>query len=215
TLISNVRKSARYPVMYALILVLFGVFIVKDVFLAKGVLRSGDTLYLPDDEGRFGIAPGVYESQRETGEVYARMPSIQSDVIRDPYVKLFIPYAPVRHGEAFAEQCPGLKPLSRAGLRMDNADPPDSAAVRAVLDCWTRLQPVTLNGRPLRPEFRFYTHPDTGIRGILAYIPVEGLPRGENLLTVGLPPRSADAEAKRRRVMGAAAPEPYFIRFWL
>lgn len=215
TLFTNIRKNARYPVFYALLVVLFGVFLVKDVLLAKGALLTSSTYYLPDEEGRFGILPGHYESQRQEGAMYPRMPSIQSDVIRDPYVKLFIPYAPTRHGDAFADQCPGLPLLSRGGMRMSAADAPDSTAVRAVLDCWTRLQPVTLNGRPIRPDFRFYTHPQSGIRGILAYIPVQGLPPGENLLTVGLAPRAARDEANRRRLLGASAPEPWYIPFWL
>lgn len=215
TLFSNMRKGSRYPAMYALLALLFAVFMVKDVFLARGVVRSGDEQFLPDEEGAFGIRPGFYESQRHPDDVHDRMPSIQSDVVSDPYLKLFIPYSPERHGEAFAERCPGLRPLSPGGVRMDAADPPDSAAVRAVLDCWTRLQPVALNGRTLRPEFRFYTHPHSGIRGILAYIPVAGLPRGENLLTVAVAPRAADAEATRRRLLTARPPEPYYIRFWL
>jgi len=216
TLLSNVRKRARYPAMYALMAVLFGFFFLKDIFLAQGVVASGEHFYLPDEPGAFGVGPGFYESQREEGEIYDRLPSIQSDVVREPYVKLFIPYAPLRHGEAFAQRCPGVRPLSRGGVRLDLADPPDSAAVRAVLDCWTRLQPVTLNGRPIRPDFRFYTHPGSGIRGILAYIPVQGLPRGENVLTVGVPPRTAQAESRRRRVAGdRQQAEPYHIPFWL
>lgn len=215
TLITNVRKGARYPVMYALMALLFGVFMVKDLFLANGVLLGGNTEYLPDEEGRYGITPGVYESQRGEGEVYPRMPSIQSDVIRDPYVKLFIPYSPMRHRDAIAEACPGVRPLSETGLRMNTADAPAAAAVRAVLDCWTRLQPVTLNGRPIRPTFHFYTHPESGVRGILAYIPVAGLPRGENLLTVAVAPRARSNAENRRRIMGANAPEPYYIPFWL
>jgi hypothetical protein len=215
TLFSNMRKGSRYPAMYALLALLFGVFMVKDVFLARGVVRSSDEYYLPDEEGAFGVLPGHYESQRHPDDVYDRMPSIQSDVVQDPYVKLFIPYAPERHGEAFAERCPGVRPLSPGGVRMNTADPPDSAAVRAVLDCWTRLQPVALNGRPIRPDFRFYTHPQSGIRGIVAYIPVAGLPRGENLLTVAVAPRGANAEANRRRLLSSRPPEPYYIRFWL
>lgn len=215
TLFTNMRKGSRYPAMYALLALLFGVFMVKDVFLARGIVTSGDEVYLPDAEGAFGIRPGFYESQRHPDDVYDRMPSIQSDVVADPYLKLFIPYAPLRHGQAFAEQCPGVRPLSPGGVRMDTADPPDSAAVRAVLDCWTRLQPVALNGQPIRPAFRFYTHPHSGIRGILAYIPVQGLPRGENLLTVGVAPRAAEDEAARRRMRTAKPPEPYYIRFWL
>lgn len=213
TLISNVRKGARYPAMYALLVLLFGFFLVKDVYVGLGVVTAGDHLYLPDAPGRYGVGYGFYESQRPEGEVYDRQPSIQSDVITGPYIKLFIPYLPMRHGGAFAERCPEVEPLSRGGVRMDTELPPDSAGVRAVLDCWSRLQPVTLNGRPIRPEFRFYTHPSAGIRGILAYIPVAGLPRGENVLSVAVPPRTARREAERRA--DGRPDQPYYIHFWL
>ncbi|HEY0015980.1 MAG TPA: hypothetical protein VGC13_06660 [Longimicrobium sp.] len=214
TLFTNARKGARYPVMYALMAVLFGFFITKDVFLGRGVLLAADHLYLPDDPGKFGVGAEYYESQREPGAVYDRTPSIQSDIVRDPYIKLFIPYTPVRHGEAFVEGCPDAPRLSRGGLRMNVDEPPPAAQVRAVLECWTRLQPVTLNGRPLRPDFRFYTHPESGLRGIMAYIPAAGLPRGENLLTVGVSPRDLDDQRIRDRVRGTPQ-EPHYIPFWL
>lgn len=41
-----------------------------------------------------GMRFQYYETQREEGESYTRIPSIQSDIIRDPYVKLFIPFSP-------------------------------------------------------------------------------------------------------------------------
>jgi hypothetical protein len=215
TLFSNARKGTRYPMMYALMLVLFGFTMMKDVFISRGVVLATSHVYLPDEPGEFGVRPSYYESQREPGAVYDRTPSIQSDVVRDPYIKLFIPYTPIRHGAAFAEQCPQVQPLSRAGVRMDVADPPQAAQVRAVLDCWTRLQPVTLNGAPLRPGFRFYTQPGTGLRGIIAYIPVAGLPRGENVITVGLSPRPQSDERIREAVRGTNAAPPHYIRFWL
>ena len=215
TLTSNIRKGARLPVMYALLALLFGFFFVKDLLIDRGTLVSGDHQYLPDTEGAFGVNAGFYESQRKEGEVYDRLPSIQSDVVRDPYLKLFIPYVPARHGAAFAQQCAGVRPLSAGGVRREGDDVPDSAAVRDVLDCWTRLQPVALDGRPLRPEFRFYTHPETGIRGILAYIPVTGMSRGEHLLTVGLAPRVRETERKRGAPAREARSDPYYIRFWL
>jgi hypothetical protein len=216
TLFSNMRKGARYPAMYALLALLFAVFMVKDVYFGMGIVTTGEHRYLPDTEGTFGVGAALYENQRREGEVYDRLPSIQSDVVRDPYLKLFIPYVPLRHGQAFPEQCPGVRPLSAGGVRMDDADAPDTASVRAVLDCWTRLQPVALNGRPIRPDFRFYRHPDSGVRGILAYIPVEGLPRGENLLTVGYAPLSRARRAAREAEAGKPLqPEHYFIRFWL
>ncbi|HEX2206867.1 MAG TPA: hypothetical protein VHG93_04240 [Longimicrobium sp.] len=215
TLFSNARKGARYPLMYALMAVLFGFFMTKDLFVARGVLLTGNHEYLPDAPGEFGVGAEYYESQRIPGAVYDRTPSIQSDVVRDPYVKLFIPYIPTRHGEAFAERCQGVEPLSRGGVRMDVAGPPQAAQVKAVLDCWMQLQPVTLNGNAVRPDFRFYTQPESGLRGILAYIPVEGLPRGENVITVGNSPRNLADQQMRDRIRGGTPTPPHYIRFWL
>ena len=152
----------------------------------------------------------MYEDQRPEGELYARTPSIQSDMVKDPYLKLFIPYAPTRHGDAFAQACPGVRPLSEGGLRLSEAPAPDSAAVRGVLDCWTRLQPVTLDGLPIRPDFRFHTNERTGIRGILAYIPVQEL-RGEHLVTVRHAPR---ARERGNPPAVDETPGQYYIRFW-
>jgi hypothetical protein len=215
TLFSNAKKGARYPMMYALMALLFGFFIMKDVFMARGVVLTTDHLYLPDTPGEFGLRAAYYESQREPGGVYDRTPSIQSDVVSDPYVKLFIPYTPIRHGAAFAEQCPQVEPLSRGGVRMDIGAQPQAAQVQAVMDCWMRLQPVTLNGAPIRPDFRFYEQPQSGLRGIMAYIPVAGLPRGENVITVGLSPRPQSDEKIRERIRGSTPAPPHYIRFWL
>lgn len=214
TLFSNAKKGARYPLMYAMMFGLFGFVIVKDTFLARGVLTAADHVYLPDSPGRFGVGAAYYESQRKPGAVHGRTPSIQSDVIRDGYVKLFIPYTPTRHGKAFAERCPSAPQLSRGGLRLEVDGPPQPAQVQAVLECWTRLQPVTLNGRAIRPAYRFYTHPQSGLRGVVAYISTQGLPPGENVLTVGESPRASSDARIRNRLRGTQA-EPHYIRFWL
>ncbi|HEU0013301.1 MAG TPA: hypothetical protein VFQ45_06430 [Longimicrobium sp.] len=212
-LFSNFRKRAFYPVFYLSLALLFTVFIVRDVYLRQGILRTGDYGFLPDNAGQFGVRASYYDSQRDPGDVPDELPSIQADIVRDPYVRLFIPYSPRRHGRAFAEQCQGVRPLAEPGIHRGENDPPDTTRVDAVLECWTRLQPVSLNGRPLRPAFRFYRHPVTGLRGVVAYIPTTGLPRGENLLTVGPAPRARagrDAGDSRRRDR-----TPHYIRFWL
>ena len=72
---------------------------------------------------------------------------------------------------------------------------------------------VAVNGTQ-RPEidFRFYTQPATGLRGIVGYIPTASLPRGRNVLVVQPAPRrrvSPGEEAKRRPLT------PYTIPFWL
>jgi len=70
---------------------------------------------------------------RPAEEIFRTLPSIQSDVIRDPYVKLFIPYYPRRHNPVVEKRCPGVRPLKEPGLRFEDRDAL-AARVRAVIE---------------------------------------------------------------------------------
>jgi hypothetical protein len=153
-----------------------------------------------------------YESQRLPGKSYARAPSIQSDIIKDPYVKLFIPYSPRRDNPAIASTCPTLKPIADRGLQIGaDVSLPDSITV-PVLSCIARMHAVSLDSAP-RPdvEFSFYEHPTTGVKGVIAYIAVDSLPRGRHVIGVvptpptPLPKDSAVREDWKR---------PTLIPFW-
>jgi hypothetical protein len=56
----------------------------------------------------------------------------------------------------------------------------------------------TLDGRRITPDFRFGEAPETGIRGIVAYIPVAGLARGEHVLAVAALPLIDPTPAEAR-----------------
>jgi len=201
TLTTNLRQRRRGLAVVMGVPVLFvAFFFVKDVLLGRGLLHADGYAYLPAQAGALAVQPGFYADQRGGEPDEPALPEIQSDMVRDPYVRLFIPYRPRRHNALIARRCPGV-----------GRDAPQTGAGNAaVLRCLATLQPVTLNGRPLAPAFRFYTHPGTGFRGIVAYIPTAGLPRGENVLTVGplAIPDPTRAETAR--------PEPpYTIPFWL
>lgn len=62
-------------------------------------------------------------------------PSIQSDVVSRPYLKLFVPSYPQRHNELFAARCPGVRPLTGGGVRLSlSRDSVPDAAVRTLFD---------------------------------------------------------------------------------
>jgi len=212
TLFSNFNRKKAIPVFMVLVYSLLAFALVKDVLVARGRLSADSYAYFPENPGRLGVGSGYYEDRRAPGEV-STSPSIQSDVIREPYVRLFLPYLPNWHNALFARACPEVRPFTEPGLRLDGAevDPEQPDAARAVLRCWARVQPVTLNGRPLDTPFRFYTHPMTGVRGIVAHVPTAALPRGENLITIGRLPPSDEARGEaplRER-------PPIYIPFWL
>jgi hypothetical protein len=189
-LLSNVRKRAIYPLLG---LMLFGTLA---FFLARVAVRRQSEAPWHSAFLRPGSAELLsahYEDQRPAGGVPRAVPSIQSDVIRDPYVRLFIPYVARRHDPYLERNCPELRPMAEAN------------AGRAALGCLERLHAVALDGQPLAElAFFSYTHPQTGVRGMLSYIPVAELAAGAHLLTVEAVPRPDRAEP----------PEPHRIRFW-
>jgi len=202
TIVTNLRGQKRAMVLFVALMVGGMLFAGRDQ-LFPGGMADGYT-YLPGDAGRLAVAPRFYEDKRGDDEVVADVPSIQSDMVRDPYVRLFIPYRPRRHNELLASRCGRGLPAHPAAV----PHPATEAGEEAVLRCMAALQPVTLNGRPVTAPFRFYTQPGTGVRGIAAYIPVAGLPRGENVLRVG-------ALARPDTPPGTKPAPPFVIPFWL
>jgi hypothetical protein len=209
TLTTNVRKALIYPLL--VVTVVGTLTYTTSEFLARvGVLTASGEDYFTDESHVHAVESRHYESQWSSSDALAGpSPSVQADVIRDPYVRLFVPYLPGRHNAAVAARCPGLAPLQPRGVQLNRhvhrADT-DSAAARA-LACLSAVHQLTVNGVP-RPDVAFYfsTHPRTGVRGTVAYIPAATLPRGANVLTVMQPPRAATS---------ARRAEADVIHFWL
>lgn len=205
TLISNVRKKTIYPVIAVTFLCVFIAFLLSDLTRDER-LSLDSAIYMP---GEPGVNPEYYENQRPQGEVYRRTPSIQSDVVVGPYVRLFIPYYPESHNPALERRCPGVEPLREEGLRLGEGGAASAHAAGEVLRCFAEIHRVALDGKPLVGlDLHFSTHPKSGVRGVVAYIPTVGLSRGSHLLKVeAVPP----AEIRK----GDRPPEPYLIRFWI
>jgi hypothetical protein len=205
-LLTNVGRKKMMAIFYfSLVSIL--IFVIAERFARNDQLSVNSYDYFATSN-RFGIDYRVYENQREPDDIYPRLPSIQSDVITGDYVKLFIPYIPRRHNVAISRTCPTLRPIQGRGLQVGaDAPVPDSLAIPA-LQCLAQIHAVTLDGRP-RPdlEYHFYQHPASGIKGIITYIRVDSLSRGEHVLTIRQVP-SADAKPSD------PPPAPSVIPFW-
>lgn len=193
TLLSNVRKRIMWP---AMMLTMFAAVTagVLDMAVARNVISVDSYGLLP------ASGPGVtdyrhYADQRLGDDVYATGPFIQSEVVRDPYVRLFVPYRPRRDDEALAQACPSVAPqLRRAGGdALTRAD-------AALLACMSSVRAVSLDGRSVDPGFRFYTEPQSRLKGLLGYISTDGLAKGRHMLVVRAGPADSSARA------GAAPP---------
>ncbi len=213
TLYSNVRRRVMQGVFLGFFLGIVALFVVKDVVLASGMVTVGGETYLPDSPGELTLRTGFYESLRGDGPpARSGMPSIPSEVVEGPYVRLFVPYVPMLHNRAVAARCPGVRPLHEEGMRrVGAAAEPGPIAQDAALRCLAGFHLVAVDGRAVpEPRWRFFTHPATGRRGIVAYLPVEALPAGEHVLTVGrVPDLRPRSDGKPR-----PAARPWSIPFW-
>jgi hypothetical protein len=210
-LMSNIGRRKAVLALYA---GLMGIIFVStvDVMVRRGAVGLNNYDYYGPSV-LHGVASAHYENQRKP-DANPREPMIQSDIIRDPYVRLFIPYSPGRHNAALAQACPGLKPLQAEGLQVGGDTPvPDSLAVPA-LRCIAKVHDVKLDGAPIpNLDFAFYEHPATGLRGVVAYIAVDSLPRGRHVLTV-MPAPPVPTPTDSADLADARWKQPYVIPFW-
>lgn len=225
TISTNGRRRATYAMFYMMFI--GALVVVMTEFMARqGLFAVGTLDWFSTRSEAHSVHNAHYESRWADGFVNDRAPSIQSDIVREPYVRLFIPYQADRHDDAVAATCPGMRPLEPRGLTLqrpagpavrDSADVPAALAAAAaaesanarVLACLAALHAVEVDGVS-RPElrFRFAEHQRSGVAGITAFIPLAGLGPGEHVITVKQPPRS-------RRSTNVRPLEPYLIPFWL
>lgn len=186
-LTSNVNKRVAYT---AAALVFAGAFVAsnQDLF-GSGVPGATSYRYFTEGQRPSVVTADFYESLRPADDAPRRLPSIQSDVVTDPYVRLFVPYVPGRHEPALRRVCPTLRPP--AGDDRAAAAPSTDSAVLA---CATRLHAVTLDGRAVAGAFHFFTNPRTERRGFLMLIPAASLAAGEHAITLQ-PARAEPAPA--------------------
>ncbi len=204
TLMTNIRRRRVLVIVFVLLAGSFSVAFSQMVASRSG----GDAVLYPGmPEALAGQATQYryYADQRLGSDAYLALPFIQSDVVRDPYVRLFIPYLP-RRDAAELQRCRAQRQPAQGASAIGNTGAVPTAADVA-LTCLAAIHAVALNGRPAAGlEYRFYTDAASGLEGILTYIPVADLPRGRNVLTVRRP-AEPDADDP--------AAGSYSIPFWL
>ncbi|MEM7354339.1 MAG: hypothetical protein AAF657_26270 [Acidobacteriota bacterium] len=213
TLASNVNRKISVPLFISSFVLLFGFFMVSMILRGTDrLLVHGYTMF-PDVNVERGIDYGHYENLRPEGEIYRRYPSIQSDIIEDPFIKLFIPYSP-RDNDDLARLCRDVEPVPQQGFRIGSRTRvemrPTAANLEAALACLGSFQRIFINGERIEPAFDYFTRSDTEVRGIMTYLPVEGLPKGKNLLHIE---RVETEEPGQEN--GDGEKIEFFIPFWI
>ena len=156
--------------------------LVIGMLFRNGVLRVDGWRYFDPQPAAGSIDPRHY---RDSGAARdGRRPTIDSDVITAPLIRLYLPYRPRRHNPMIANACPELAASVAQG------DAPDSGAAAT---CLGRLYVVTLDGAALAPAYNFTRDAASDFVGVLTYIETAALQPGRHEFTVDAPGNDADA----------------------
>jgi hypothetical protein len=178
-LMSNVPKRVAYAAMAVAVGGAYGVGLANMPDHRDAIPGAGNYRYFDGAASTRGVNAHHYDALRGA-DGDPSVPSIQSEVVRDPYLRLFVPYRPARHNAALAAACPGLR---RADA--DAADALADSDADAILACAARVHRPALDGRPIsRASFRFYQDPTANRRGFVMMVPLDGVPAGEHRVTV-------------------------------
>jgi hypothetical protein len=180
------------------------------MFAQAGMIRFDSLVYFPTSLRADGIDPRHYRDLREEGSIEPKMPTIQSEVVEGPYLKLVIPYFPRRHNPLIRERCPDVVPFRSSGLVFGRPDPPDELEYRSAVDCLASLFPIEMDDTSLQDLwFEFTQDPVSGLEAIVTYIPLGGLEAGRHELLISAPSREmAKGDADD------AEPVRHLIPFW-
>ncbi|MCS6988985.1 MAG: hypothetical protein NZM06_05645, partial [Chloroherpetonaceae bacterium] len=164
--------AARSPAM------LYGgvfVYAVAWIVISLGI-KVDNFDFFPDRwSGAYMIQGSYYENLRSEGKLFLT-PYIQSDIVREPFVRLVIPYD-VSLNDSVLARAPALAEMSR--------DKPTAEQVKLAIETMRRFYHITLNDSTLSElEFSFYKNPKNEQPSMVAYIPAEHLPKGKNTLAV-------------------------------
>lgn len=200
--------SSRRRVSVLLVSFLYAMigFFMVSVFYARGILGHDSYVYYPARSGEHQLRPMHYDNLRDP-DVVANEPSIQSDVVEGPYLRLFVPYDAHEDNERMRVLCPGVAPLRSDGFFIAQRAKVPPARIAQLAGCFDRIYQIALDGRPLeKPGFVFYRHPQGNVAGRLALVPIGSMPAGRHLLTVRHTPLPKGHEDEN--------PDEFFIPFW-
>jgi hypothetical protein len=176
------------------------------VFTARGIFGYDSYVYYPAQSREHQLRPVNYDNLRN-GDAPAEEPSIQSDVIEGPYLRLFVPYDAREDNKRIRVLCPEVPPLRDEGFFVASRKKLPPARIAQLSGCFEKVYEIALDGKRIeKPGFVFSRHPAGRVAGRLALIPVGTLEPGRHLLTI--------RHAKLPGVKVDEAADEFFIPFW-
>ena len=204
TLTTRISKRVVMGLQLGFFYTLIAVFVVS-VFVAQGVVGFDSYAWFPPNAPRHEMYAGSYESLRSAGS-RALVPTVQSEVITDPYVRLFVPYNARRDNEIIRRRCPDVRPFRSDGFYISPRGRTPEQQTAAVIRCFALVYSVALDGKPVDTSSAYFHIRPGGIHGRIVMIPAAGLASGKHEVLV-----------RRNRVPEKgkpATPDEYYIPFW-
>jgi hypothetical protein len=168
---------------------------------AAGYVEYKGAIFYSDAIGKYSTSAFYYDNQRPDRK-YMLEPSIQSDIISDKYIRLFIPYN-VRNNDSLLKHSDAAQFFAPEGVRfrLNGASVSHTAHEKEALETLKKSYAIMLNDSLLLDcEFLFYQHPKTAAKGIITYIPAALARPGRNVLSV--------------QERFAAEAQAWYISFW-
>ncbi len=214
TLISNISKRVIG------IIILVYVVVINLYWL----VNYNEAIFNPRQSTRseFKLSSIYYANKNQDVNVIT-VPTIQSDVIRDKHIELFIPYD-VADSDSILNKYPEIKTFRERGfsqgfgLVFGTSDTTEltfgakadasTSDLQGTLSCLSDFYVVAINDSVYRDlKYFFYEHPNQQEPGVFAYISTAGLSHGNNLLTIGKHLKYRTPKAQRN--------DTHYIPFWL
>jgi len=211
TFISNISKRK--------IGLFLGVYIL--FILAVNITSYHSHIYFPEEPEKEILKNNYYDNLRPH-DARIEKASIQADIIREKYVRLFI-YYDMHDNNLIREICPEYTPEKQEGLSTifsgwqfklsDRAflvgpKEKDEQANKLALQCLSSFYNIYINDSlHQNPEFFFYEFPNKKEKGIITYLSAQGLKKGKNTLHIKKKIKKEEGEITERNYA--------FIPFWL
>lgn len=202
TFFSNVSKKRLILAGVLVFLMFYALFIYNMSFGLRDLSIERRTFY-SKGTNEYTLKAGFYENLRPKEKL--RKVTIQADVIKDRYVKLFIAYR--RTHDYFVNKiCKPYVYNKKLSIEENN-----QLRNAHNLQCFSSYYQIYLNGVAYKKtEFIYYQYANNEDKGLLAYIPVGRLKSGKNLIQV-----KTKVNTIRRKKKKYQRKYLYTIPFWI
>ncbi|MEM1216134.1 MAG: hypothetical protein AAGJ82_10640 [Bacteroidota bacterium] len=160
----------------------------------------GPDKYVTFNNRPYRSFPFNYENLRDTAEPVFT-PTIQADVVKEPYLRLFIPLLAREESQFGVRDLTLMERFRIKGAQRDSF-------YQAQLKVLEAANPIFINDQAYEDlPLQYSTHPEDDSDGLLAYVPIEQLPPGRHLLEIRKAYFSDEGEQKIVAIPFVYAPE--------